>query len=345
MDVSTSSRPGYLGVDMSKDKFDAAMCIGSQMTDLGQFPNEQAGWQALATKVAPFVSEQKCDHLHLVMEPTGSYHLALMLFAFEQGWLVSLPNPVRVRSWADSEGIRVKTDALDSRVLARYGENKKVQPEALLPEEVEALNSFIHRREELKEMLQNEYNRRHALSRQPRASAEVKRSVERIIRLLEEELAELEEAIEAHIRTHQALHTNRRLLLGIPGIGKNTVLHVMVFLYRWQARTAGRGTAKGLTAFAGLDARIHKSGKTVSKRAHISKMGCGFTRRKLFMAARGGVRAKSGPLRQFYDRLRGRHKPYKLVITAAARKMLVWAFMVFSRQEPFNPELATAPAV
>jgi hypothetical protein len=55
------------------------------------------------------------------------------------------------------------------------------------------------------------------------------------------------------------------------------------------------------------------------------------------MAAQGGVRARSGPLRHFYDRLRGRGKAYRLAIIAAARKILVWAFAVFSHKIAFDP--------
>jgi transposase len=113
----------------------------------------------------------------------------------------------------------------------------------------------------------------------------------------------------------------------------------LVFLYRWQARTAGQGTAKGLVAFAGLDPQENSSGSSVWRPPTISKMGCTFTRHKLYMAAQGGTRARSGPLRHFYDRLRGRGKAYRLTVIAAARKILVWAFAVFSSKVPFDPSL------
>jgi transposase len=59
--------------------------------------------------------------VHLVVEPTGDYQLALVAFAYEQEWQVSLPNPKQVRDWAKGMGQRAKTDAQDARLLARYG--------------------------------------------------------------------------------------------------------------------------------------------------------------------------------------------------------------------------------
>ncbi|RIK38139.1 MAG: hypothetical protein DCC55_21950, partial [Chloroflexi bacterium] len=39
-----------------------------------------------------------------VVEPTGGYELALVAFAHEAGWAISLPNPRQVRQWAKGGG-------------------------------------------------------------------------------------------------------------------------------------------------------------------------------------------------------------------------------------------------
>jgi transposase len=344
MTTSTETKTLYVGVDMSKDKFDVAGSAKEQTTTIGQFPNREEGWEKLAAQAEALAKKENCDQIHLIIEPTGGYHMALVAFAFEQNWLVSLPNPKNVRDWAKAMGVRVKNDKVDSRMLAEFGQARRPQPENQLPEQVAALDSLLRRQDDLEQMLRAERNRRHALGYKPHASPQATASVDRLIGLLEQELAEVEAAIQQHVQQHQELHQNVRLLLGVSGIGPKTVLTVLTFLYRWQARTAGRGTAKGLVAFAGLDPQAYESGSSVYKRPNISKMGCTFTRHRLFMAAKGGVRAKAGPLRQFYDRLRGRNKPYRLAVIASARKILSWAFVVFSRHEPFNPVLAGASA-
>lgn len=161
-------------------------------------------------------------------------------------------------------------------------------------------------------------------------------SVEELIAYLEEALAQIERAIHKHLKEHPTLKDEARRLQTVPGIGARTVLPILVLLYRWHARTAGTGSAKGITAFVGLDVRDFRSGTSVYKRPRISKMGDPTVRQFLFMGAFGGVRGNNH-LRSFYQRLVGRGKAKRLALVAAARKMLVWAWMVFSTKSDFDP--------
>jgi hypothetical protein len=45
------------------------------------------------------------------------------------------------------------------------------------------------------------------------------------------------------------------------------------------------------------------------------------------------------PLNIFYERLVGRGRPKKVAVVAAARKLLTWAWVLFSRQTTWNPDL------
>lgn len=333
-------QPLYVGVDMSKRHFDVAICPEREPVSLGKYTNDQAGWAQFAKEAIAAAKKQGYQDIHLVVEPTGGYQLPLVGFAFDHGWQVSMPNPKRVRDWGKGMGVRAKNDPLDSRILAQYGLACQPEPENQLPETIASLDSLLRRQEDLQQMLRSEENRFQALDYKTSASPAVKESVGRLITWLEEELAEVETAIKELLDDHPDLKKEVRLLKTVAGVGDKTVLPLLVFLYRWQARTAGQGTAKGLVAFAGLDPQENSSGSSVWRPPTISKMGCTFTRHKLFMAAKGGVRARSGPLRQFYDRLRGRGKAYRLTLIAAARKILVWAFAVFTRQVAFDPSLA-----
>jgi transposase len=69
-------------------------------------------------------------------------------------------------------------------------------------------------------------------------------------------------------------------------------------------------------------------------------MGNATLRRLLYMGALSAVHGQN-PLHAFYERLVGRGKAKKLVVVAAARKLLTWAWMLFSRQSDWNPDLHT----
>lgn len=333
-----SSHPVIVGVDMSKGQFEVSVLQERVQTVVGTFANDEKGQQQLCQQLGQQWGSEA--QIQLVVEPSGGYELPLVAFAFEQGWAVSLPNPKQVRDWAKGMGVRAKNDRLDSQVLAAYGAACRPAPQNCLPAEIGELDSLLRRQEDLKKLLREEQNRQEALAYKPHASDATRRSIQRLIQVLEEELAEVEEAVERLLEDNPHLKAEVRLLRTVPGIGPKTVLPILVFLHRWQARTAGQGTRKGVVAFAGLDPQEYQSGQSVYRRATISRMGCTYTRNKLYMAAQGGVRAKSGPLRHFYDRLRGRGKAYRLTLVATARKILVWAFVVFTRQVPFDPALA-----
>lgn len=329
----------YVGIDMSKKRFDVAFCLERAATTLGQYANNDKGFAKMGQELLSTSEFRDDTVVHLIVEPTGGYEKRLVAFAFAQGWRVSLPNPKQVRDWAKGMGVRAKNDPLDSRTLAEFGALYQPAPENCLAREVSALDTLLRRREDLAQMLRDERNRRQALAYKPHASPAATESVERMIEWLEEELEQVEIAIEDLLDQHTDLKAQAQLLQTVAGIGPKTVLVILVFLHRWQARTAGQGSAKGLVAFAGLDPQERRSGDSVFERPTISKMGCRFTRHKLYLAAKGGVMARSGPLRHFYDRLRGRGKAYNLTLIAAARKILVWAFAIFSRQVPFDPSL------
>jgi len=330
----------YLGVDVSKDRLDAAFADGRAVETLGSFPNSSKGFALLKRRLMEKIEPNR--QVHLVIEPTGSYHLSFVAFAHHQRWPVSLPNPQVVREWARGQGQRAKTDQVDARLLASYGIKEEPHSQQPLSPEVEALDELLHRQEDLKKMLRQERNRLHSLQRRPHPSPAVVDSVEALMGMLEQALVEVEEAIQEHLKEFPLLDRQRRLLLRVPGIGDKSVLPILVFLYRWDARTSGLGDAKGLTAFAGLDPVVHSSGSSVFKQPSISKMGDADIRSRLFLCALGGNHAKDTPLTRFYQRLVARHKPKMVALVASARKILVWAFAVFRSGEPFDPALAMA---
>jgi transposase len=329
--------PLYVGIDTSKEQLDVAVHDGQTLQSLGTFPNDPTGFTQLGEQLTKHAAGRP---IHLVIEPTGSYHLGMVAYAHDQDWNVSLPNPQVVREWSRGQGQRAKTDQIDARLLASYGAKEEPRAQHPLPPEVEDLDELLHRQDDLQKMLTQERNRLHSLQRRPHATTPVTQSLETVIEALEKALKEVEAAIQAHLQAFPHLAQQRRHLLKVPGIGEKSVLPILVFLYRWDAHSAGQGDAKGLTAFAGLDPVVHTSGTSVAKRPSISKMGDADIRSRLFLCALGGNRAKDTPLTRFYRRLLARMKPKMVALIASARKILVWAFAVFRSGLPFDPALA-----
>ncbi len=320
----------HLGVDIAQATLEAATWDAAPGQALGTFPNTPAGFQALAAVLPP-------DRpVHLIVEPTGGYELALVHFALQQGWTVSLPNPKQVRDFAKGRGRRGKNDRKDALTLAHFGAETDPPAWQPLPDEVAALESLQRRKDDVEQLLRQERNRRHAAAHRPQQHAAVPASVDRIIEALEEELVTLERTIQEHLRRYTALRAAVERLKTVPGVGVKTVVPLLVLLARWDALTQGHGSGKGLTAYVGLDPQPYASGTSVYKAPTISRQGDKVLRRKLYMGALGGIRGQN-VLRAFYQRLVGRGKKKKLALVAAARKLLIWAWKVFQTQTDFDP--------
>jgi transposase len=322
----------YIGVDIAKASFVAARHQAGQSELIGQFANQLEGYAALDECLAGVEGS-----LHLILEPTAAYHTGLVAYAFAQGWQVTLPNPKRVADWAKGTGRRAKTDQVDARLLADYGAACTPTGQQPLPPAVQQLEQLLRRQEDLAEMAGQERNRQ---TEQTSLADPVHQSLERMRQALAQEQAALQQAIDELLQTHPELRQQRQQLLQVPGIGPQNVLPILVWLYRWVAHTAGQGTAKGLTAYVGLDPVRHVSGATIHRPSAISKMGNTQIRSRLFLSALGGTRAKQSPLTTFYRRLLSRHKPKMVALVACARKILVWAWAVFRSGEPFDPKKA-----
>jgi transposase len=334
----------FVGVDVAQATLVPTLWVERQMVDLEECSNSPDGFQALAAQLQAAQQTYQASSIHLILEPTGGYELALAAFALQQGWTISRPNPAQVREWARGRGYRAKTDRLDGRMLAQYGAETDPPHWQPLPAEVNELELLLRRREDLEQLLRQEKNRQHALGKRPGVPEAIGRSLERVIGALEQELAELEQALKRHIRQYGELGRLAKRLRTVPGVGAKNVLWMVVVLTRYSTLTEGQGDAKGIVAYCGLDPQPFSSGSSVRKRSSISRKGNRTMRRRLFLGALGGVRGENA-LRTFYQRLVGRGKPKKAALIAAARKILVWAWAVFRDHTTFDPSKVTRDPV
>ena len=101
-----------VGVDISKDTFDAhAYPIGVAR----QFSNDMKGFKAFLKWL------ENHEVARVVFEPTGSYHHDFERYLAQAGTPLVKINPCQARRFAQSLGLRAKTDAVDAAMLARLG--------------------------------------------------------------------------------------------------------------------------------------------------------------------------------------------------------------------------------
>ena len=331
----------FIGIDVSKDKIDCAYRTPStgKAIYITSYTNDTAGFEQMTQELTQLNEENL--PFFLTVEPSGGYERRVVHYGFDQKWTVAMPNPKYISDFKRASAVRGKTDPIDSCSICNYGAEKNPKPLTLLPAETEAMKDLLQRKHEIEKMIRAEKNRIKQYQHRPRQYHRVISSLEKIIETLDQELSEIEQEIKAVVKADPEIKLQIKRLLTLPGVGPKIVHWLYAFLSHCYALTDGEGSTNMVVAMAGLDPEPYTSGSSISKPPKISKKGDPLIRAKLYMGALGGLRGKGdNPLKDFYERLVGRGKAGKKALVAAARKILVWAWAIFTKEVDFDPALA-----
>jgi transposase len=245
----------------------------------------------------------------------------------QAGFAVAVVNPYRSRKLADCLGQLAKTDDIDARILALYGQ--MITPDATpVPDKaLSQLQEFILAR-------QSFTADRTALSNRLKTaeSAELKTILKRRMASLDRDIARLEARIEARIGGESQLRSRYDILLSIKGIGPIVAATLVACLS--ELGLMNRGQIASLAGVAPLNC---DSGERRGER-HI-KGGREPVRRALYMAAVSASRCNPH-LKAFYDRLRSEGKQPKVALTAVMRKLVVLANTLIRENRHWQPKYA-----
>lgn len=268
-------------------------------------------------------AEAELGRLLVVCEATGGYERHVLEICVELGLAVHRAHGARVRHFAKYLGL-AKTDPIDARVLALYGLQTEdlhlYQPDTA---EIIVLRELKARRDQVQQMLIAETNRlEHA------RHASVSRGLKAHIANLRKALAALEAEIAAHIKDNAELAHKARLMRSLKGVGPATAITMLVAMP--QLGTLRKGTAARLAGVAPMN---NDSGKSHGPR-HI-QAGRATVSAALYMAAL--VAMRHNPLmRSFAVSLRQNGKPFKVVITAVMRKLIVTLNAILRSGQPWR---------
>ncbi|EFE8733152.1 IS110-like element IS621 family transposase, partial [Escherichia coli] len=229
------------------------------------------------------------------------------------------------KAFAQSEGLRNKTDTVDARMLAEFCRQKRPAAwEAPHPLE-RALRALVVRHQALTDMHTQELNR-------TETAREVQRpSIDAHLLWLEAELKRLEKQIKDLTDDDPDMKHRRKLLESIPGIGEKTSAVLLAYI-GLKDRFAH---ARQFAAFAGLTPRRYESGSSVRGASRMSKAGHVSLRRALYMPAMVAT-SKTEWGRAFRDRLAANGKKGKVILGAMMRKLAQVAYGVLKSGVPFD---------
>ena len=298
------------GIDVGKGELVVSVAGGP----VQRFSNQAPGIQALLS----WLRVQAVTHV--VCEATGGYERQVVRHLRGSEMTVHVAHAARVRHFAQALGQDAKTDRLDARVLATYGEMFEVCGQSPQEGAGLALREALDRRQQLVDQRVQEGNRLEKGLR-----GRVKKSCERHVAWLDKEIARLDKACQEIVRRHGPLRERAALYESVSGVGSLTSAVLLAYLPE-----LGQGGGKGLTALVGLAPWPHDSG---GRRGQRSIRG-GRVRRALYVASLSAIR-RDGELGHFYRRLRRRGKAAKVALVAVMRKLLLQLHAVARRGTPW----------
>jgi len=308
----------YIGIDISKDTFDAATSSQKQSVT---FNNNPMGFKKFIKWLNAF------DSPHIAMEATGKYYLSLALHLYEQDYPVSVINPFKIKHHAQSKLKRVKTDSEDAKLIADFCEvhpTKPWQPDSPIIAKLQEFSALQALLIQTKTRIKNQM--------QSSTEIEVLKIQKSQIQQLEKQIEKIQSQMKACVQQDVELTKQLALLTSIKGLGEKTAIELITHIkdiYRFD-------NAKALACYSGLVPQIQQSGSSLN-RSSLSKMGNANLRRCLYMPAVNSI-AYNPVLKAFAANLRNRGVAGKKIVVAVMRKLIHLVFAILKSGKPFDPE-------
>lgn len=309
----------FVGVDVSKDKFDVWDSKGGHRS----FANCSKGFREFA--------KQLSANSFCVMEATGSYYQQLAIYLYEHHFGLSVVNPISIKRFIQMKLQQNKTDKSDARMIALYGEEQPaLSPWVPSPE-------YITQCRQLQRVIviylkQNTSLKNHIQSLENRGvkSGILIRSLKRQLKQVRQEIALLESEMQSLIHQYDAdLFVN---LSSIPGIGKKTAAFLIILTNGFRDFENYRQ----VSSFFGLSPTEHSSGTSIKGRSRISKRGNPYIRNQLFMCSFTACQCNP-QCRLLYQRLVNKGKSKKLALIAVCNKLVKQSFAIAQSGLPYDP--------
>lgn len=291
-----------IGIDISKEFLD---CYALPLGQSRRFANSSTGIKTCLGWIGKLFCVER-----IILEPTGGYERPVLKALQLAQFPVARINAFCSQHFRKAKNDQAKTDKMDAIALAQYGIAFQPDITPALSAVVEDLKEIVHRRRSLKK------DRAAELTRQDKSvHAWSLKSIERHIAFLDQEIKDVEREIK-QLLIHPDLKAKADLLMANKGI--SFIIAATLLAEMPELGQLDRGQVARLLGVAPMS---KDSGKSFGHR-HI-RGGRKSTRNAWYLATMVAVRFNP-PLKNFFLKLKNQGKPYKVALTAAMRKFIIW---------------------
>jgi transposase len=291
----------FVGVDVSKGTLDVSFDESKPSVTI-----DNAQGQIVAELVQRI---ENPDSTIVVMEATGGYENLLVTQLHQHNIAVAVINPRRVRDFADGIGQDAKTDPIDARVIAFYGQVVKPEAQMAKSEEDKKLRALVERRKQLLGLVNQENNRL-----QQTTDQEIRGYIKESLETLKKQIKVIDGRLDKCVKANTANTRKVEILESVKGLGP-----VSISTFLAELPELGQLSRGQIAKLVGVAPMNRDSGKFAGKRRTFG--GRSYVRRVLYMATLVATRFNPR-IKAFYQHLLSQGKPKKVALTAAMRKLL-----------------------
>ena len=319
----------FVGIDISKDWLDVAICEGESMKVLASFKNDNTveGIEQIIRKCAKTVTKQK---LWYCFEHTGNYGLLLAHLLESKSITYSAVPALEIkRSIGMTRGKNDKVDAIRIAIYAATN-HFKLTPTRLPGEKLLRIKHLLtHRGQLLKNSQQLQNSRKSFLVASK--SVDLRDLIEDLdtkISELKKSISAIEEKIRAEIDSSEDLANTFKKITSVKGVGLMIAVSMMVYTNNFTAFDDPRK----FNCFAGLAPFGYSSGSSITGKTRTSSLRNRTMKTLLFNGANTAI-MHDHDLKKYYHRKKNEGKKHLTIINAVACKMVARIFAVVKREE------------
>jgi transposase len=261
----------------------------------------------------------------VVMEASGGYEREWAKVLRQAGIEVRIVDPKRVRNFALSAGRLAKNDAIDAEMIAWFAETFSEAPSQTHDAAHEELQALVKARLGLIDFrMRLENQSEHA------ALGLVQKAHAHILKSLASELAKLEAAISAKIKSTPDFAERAEIIESVPGFAETSSANLVAGMPE-----LGQVSDEIAAALIGVAPYDDDSGKRRGER-HI-KGGRRWVRNAIYMPCLGAATQNNPVLKAFYQRLIAKGKEPKVALVACMRKLIIILNTMIARRQKWDP--------
>lgn len=291
----------FVGVDVSKATLDFVLADGKKAVSIKNTEKQ------IVDKLIGAIADPSSTIV--VLEATGGYEDRLVTLLHQHNIAVAVVNPRRVRDFAKGIGIDAKTDPIDAKAIALYGQVVKPAAQMAKSEEDKKLKALVERRRQLLGLINQERNRL-----QQTADLEVRDYIRQSLETLQKQVETINQRLKKCVKTNTKNARKIEIIESAKGLGPVTVNTLIAELP--ELGQLNRGQIAKLVGVAPMN---RDSGQSSGRRRTIG--GRSYVRRVLYMATLAATRFNPR-IKAFYQRLLRKGKAKKVALIAAMRKLL-----------------------